>query len=37
MLSCLSGPFCHRVLLTLEGKNVPYEKEYIDFKNKPEW
>ncbi|WIA11217.1 hypothetical protein OEZ85_011344 [Tetradesmus obliquus] len=33
----LDCPFCHRVLLTLEAKNVPYEKEYIDFANKPAW
>jgi hypothetical protein len=32
-----SGPFCHRVLLTLEGKRIPYTKEYIDFNNKPQW
>lgn len=31
------GPFCHRVLLTLEGKRIPYTKEYIDFNNKPQW
>ncbi|KAF8057748.1 DHAR1 [Scenedesmus sp. PABB004] len=30
-------PFCHRVLLTLETKGLPYEKEYIDFDHKPQW
>lgn len=30
-------PFCHRVLITLEQKNVQYEKQYIDFANKPSW
>lgn len=30
-------PFCHKVLLTLENKQVPYTKKYIDFANKPEW
>lgn len=30
-------PFCHRVLLTLETKAVPYELGYIDFDHKPEW
>ncbi|KAF6255694.1 dehydroascorbate reductase [Scenedesmus sp. NREL 46B-D3] len=33
----LDCPFCHRVLLTLETKHVPYEKEYIDVNNKPSW
>lgn len=30
-------PFCHRVLLTLEEKELEYEKDYIDFNNKPDW
>ncbi|KAK9865485.1 hypothetical protein WJX84_000058 [Apatococcus fuscideae] len=30
-------PFCHRVLLTLEEKELPYRKEYVDFAAKPEW
>eukprot|EP00208_Stichococcus_sp_RCC1054_P001025 CAMPEP_0206142998 /NCGR_PEP_ID=MMETSP1473-20131121/18990_1 /ASSEMBLY_ACC=CAM_ASM_001109 /TAXON_ID=1461547 /ORGANISM="Stichococcus sp, Strain RCC1054" /LENGTH=220 /DNA_ID=CAMNT_0053538221 /DNA_START=222 /DNA_END=884 /DNA_ORIENTATION=- len=30
-------PFCHRALLTLEEKKVPYTKDYIDLKAKPEW
>lgn len=30
-------PFCHRVLLTLQQKNIPYKQELIDFYNKPEW
>jgi glutathione S-transferase len=29
--------FCHRVLLTLETKKVPYGLEFIDFDDKPEW
>ena len=32
-----AGPFCHRVLLSLEAKHIPYTKEYIDFNNKPQW
>eukprot|EP00877_Chromochloris_zofingiensis_P010978 jgi/Chrzof1/6133/Cz17g12030.t1 len=31
------SPFCHRVLLTLESKGIPYSKEYIDFADKPQW
>ncbi|KAK9830373.1 hypothetical protein WJX72_011371 [[Myrmecia] bisecta] len=31
-------PFCHRVLLTLEEKEVPYTKGYIDlYADKPAW
>lgn len=30
-------PFCHRALLTLEEKKVPYTMTMIDFNNKPEW
>ena len=30
-------PFVQRVTALLEAKNVPYEIEYIDLKNKPEW
>lgn len=33
----LAGPFCHRALLTLEEKHIPYKKTYIDFSNKPQW
>lgn len=32
-----TGPFCHRVLLTLEEKKVPYTMTFIDFADKPEW
>lgn len=32
-----AGPFCHRALLTLEEKHVPYTKTYIDFNDKPQW
>lgn len=32
-----SGPFCQRVLLTLETKKVPYKKTLIDVQNKPQW
>jgi len=32
-----AGPFCHRALLTLEEKKVPYERRYIDFAHKPDW
>jgi hypothetical protein len=32
-----AGPFCHRALLTLAEKHVPYKEEYIDFSNKPKW
>jgi hypothetical protein len=31
------GPFCHRVLLTLETKGVHYDLGYIDFNDKPKW
>ncbi|KAJ3680838.1 hypothetical protein LUZ60_015327 [Juncus effusus] len=30
-------PFCQRVLLTLEEKNVKYEMKLIDLSNKPDW
>ncbi|XP_073525586.1 uncharacterized protein [Phyllobates terribilis] len=30
-------PFCHRVLLTLEEKGLPYDMKLVDFANKPEW
>lgn len=30
-------PFCQRVLLTLEEKEVPYKMHLIDFSNKPQW
>ncbi|KAF9597171.1 hypothetical protein IFM89_016159, partial [Coptis chinensis] len=30
-------PFCQRVLLTLEEKNVPYKLHLIDVGNKPQW
>lgn len=30
-------PFCHRALLTLEEKAVPYQKTLIDFEAKPAW
>jgi len=33
----ITGPFCHRVLLTLEEKKVPYTMTFIDFADKPEW
>jgi glutathione dehydrogenase/transferase len=32
-----TGPFCHRALLALEEKHVPYEKIFIDFDAKPQW
>lgn len=32
-----AGPFCHRALLTLEEKHVPYTQHYIDLKDKPDW
>ena len=32
-----AGPFCHRALLGLEEKHIPYSKTYIDFNNKPQW
>jgi glutathione S-transferase len=32
-----AGPFCHRALLTLEEKHVPYTKTLIDFAAKPQW
>ncbi|KAI5559382.1 hypothetical protein BDE02_17G106000 [Populus trichocarpa] len=30
-------PFCQRVLLTLEEKNLPYDMKFVDLGNKPEW
>ncbi|CAL9013012.1 unnamed protein product [Prunus brigantina] len=30
-------PFCQRVLLTLEEKNLPYDLKLVDLANKPEW
>jgi hypothetical protein len=30
-------PFSHRVLLALEEKELPYQIEYINLDNKPEW
>lgn len=30
-------PFCHRLLITMEQKNVPYTLQFIDFANKPSW
>jgi glutathione S-transferase len=32
-----AGPFCHRALLVLEEKHVPYCKTLIDFAAKPQW
>ncbi|KAI4302375.1 hypothetical protein MLD38_038127 [Melastoma candidum] len=30
-------PFCQRVLLTLEEKNIPYTTKLVDLGNKPQW
>ena len=35
--SAAAGPFCHRALLTLEEKHVPYTSTLIDFNDKPQW
>ena len=32
-----AGPFCHRALLTLEEKHVPYTSTLIDFNDNPQW
>lgn len=32
-----AGPFCQRVLLTLEEKHLPYEMKLVDLANKPDW
>ncbi len=32
-----AGPFSHRVLLTLEEKQIPYTINYVDVRNKPAW
>lgn len=32
-----AGPFTHRVLLTLEEKQIPYVKHYVNTHDKPEW
>jgi glutaredoxin len=37
LLLCTQCPFCHRVLLTLEAKSIPYKTGLIDFAKKPEW
>jgi glutathione S-transferase len=31
------SPYGHRVEMVLLEKNIPYEKEYVDLTNKPEW
>ncbi|CAN6471248.1 unnamed protein product [Victoria cruziana] len=30
-------PFCHRVMLTLEEKGVPYSVKLVDLSDKPDW
>lgn len=30
-------PFCHRILLTLEEKNISYKMHLISFSDKPQW
>ncbi|KAK2079564.1 hypothetical protein QBZ16_001959 [Prototheca wickerhamii] len=30
-------PFCHRALLALEAKSIPYQARYLDTRNKPAW
>lgn len=30
-------PFCERVWLALEHKGIPFEQEYVDLMDKPEW
>eukprot|EP00195_Chlamydomonas_chlamydogama_P013764 CAMPEP_0202898448 /NCGR_PEP_ID=MMETSP1392-20130828/6969_1 /ASSEMBLY_ACC=CAM_ASM_000868 /TAXON_ID=225041 /ORGANISM="Chlamydomonas chlamydogama, Strain SAG 11-48b" /LENGTH=216 /DNA_ID=CAMNT_0049584381 /DNA_START=145 /DNA_END=795 /DNA_ORIENTATION=- len=30
-------PFCHRVLLTLAKKGIPFDYQFVDFANKPAW
>jgi glutathione S-transferase len=37
LFNALLGPFCQRVLLTLEEKNLPYDMKFVDLGNKPEW
>lgn len=32
-----AGPFCHRALLALEAKSIPYQTRYLDTRNKPAW
>ncbi|KAL2897393.1 Glutathione S-transferase DHAR3 chloroplastic, partial [Bienertia sinuspersici] len=36
-VNLISGPFCQRVLLTLEEKHLPYDMKLVDLANKPEW
>jgi len=39
-LQLVSHPFCpyvHRAAIMLREKNVPFERTYIDLKNKPDW
>lgn len=33
----LDCPFCHRVILTLRAKDIPFNLEFIDFDHKPQW
>ncbi|TXG49667.1 hypothetical protein EZV62_025542 [Acer yangbiense] len=30
-------PFCHRVLITLEEKKIPYKLHLVNLSNKPQW
>ena len=32
-----TGPFCQKVLLTLEEKKIPYETKLVDLSEKPQW
>ncbi|KAL4291474.1 hypothetical protein GQ457_14G023120 [Hibiscus cannabinus] len=34
---CFPGPFCQRVLLTLEEKKVPYKLLLVNLSDKPQW
>lgn len=31
------GPFCHKILLMLEEKNVPYQVKLVNLSDKPDW
>ena len=33
----VAGPFTQRVLLTIEGKKLPYGLKLVDLANKPDW
>jgi glutathione S-transferase len=37
LISSATCPFVQRSAITLEHKHVPYEIEFVDLANKPQW